>query len=218
MNNRLHLLSAVNADDTYDGSTHVMYAYSNDGGDTFFRRDGSQIASLPIRVTGPTENRGSVLMTQGIPDEFDASYFGLFWDDNYNPAFSYRLIESQPARLCYYDNASQQSIAADFNIPVSLKRSDHYSLPDGSMLIIGTSEFLHKESFTDPGTVYSLSDPGIPSGQYLLSEVDDKLLRDRSILRGITEKNGRGVIISVDLKRAGFPTVNSARVDNTRLP
>ncbi len=199
MDNRLHLLSAVNADNTYDGSTHVMYAYSNDGGDTFFRRDGSQITSLPMRATGPAENRGTVLMTQGFPDEFDASYFGLFWDNNYNPAFSYKLIESLPARLCYFDNASQQSIAADFNINVSSKRSDHYSLPDGSMLIIGTSNILHKESFSESGTVYSLSDPYIPSGKRLLSEVDDKLLRDRNILRGISEKNGQSIIISIDL-------------------
>lgn len=198
MDNRLHLLSAVNANSIYDGSTHVMYAYSNDGGDTFFRRDGSQITSLPLRATGPAENRGSVLMTQGFPDEFDASYFGLFWDNNYNPAFSYKLIESLPARMCYFDSVSQQSIAADFNINVSSKRSDHYSLADGSMLIIGTSNILHKESFSDSGTVYSLSDPDI-SGKDLLSEVDDKLLRDRNILRGISEKNGQSVIISINI-------------------
>ncbi len=206
-NNRLHLLGLINANSIYDGSTHVMYAYSDDGGDTFFRRDGSQIASLPIRVTGPEENRGSILMTQGFPDEFDASYYGVFWDRNFNPAFSYSQLQTSKAHYCYYDSESQQSIDADFNISVSNIRSDHYTLHDGSIVFLGTKLIQHAQSFTDPGTIYYMTDPNIPSGDggYLIREVDIALLRDKNILRGLSEKYGQGIIISMDLNAISTP-------------
>jgi len=200
-NNRLHLLSLVNADDTYDGSTHVLYAYSDDGGDTFFRKNGSQISSLPIRVIGPNENRGTILMSQGFPDNFHAEYFGLFWDKNFNPGFQYKQIQTMKGRYCYFDANSQQSITADFNIPVPNRNGDHYSLNDGSIVFIGNKKICIKSSFTDMGTEYFLSNPDIPSGggKYLLREIDDTVLRDRNILRGLSIKDGRGIVISIDL-------------------
>ncbi len=200
-NNRLHLLTVVNADDTYNGSTHVLYAYSDDGGDAFFRKDGSKISSLPIRATGTTENQGTILMTQGSPDEFYAEYFGLFWDKNFNPGFSYKQLHTQKSHYCYFDEVTQQSKIADFNIKVPGRQGDHYSLNNGNIAFIGTKKISIKKNFTGNETIYSLSDPNIPSGNknYLLKEVDDMVLRKRNILRGESMKDGRGVIISIDL-------------------
>ncbi len=200
-NNRIHLLTLVNADDTYDGSTHVLYAFSDDDGNTFNRLEGSQINSLPIRATENIINQGTILMTQGDPDEFYAEYFSLFWDKNLNPGFQYRQLSSMDGRYCYYDANIQESITDDFNINVIDRQGEHCTLNDGSIVIIGKQEICIKESFADGGIIYSLSDSDIPSGDdnYLLREINDAVLRDRNILRGLSIKDGRGVVISIDL-------------------
>lgn len=201
INNRMHLLSLVNADNTYDGSTHVLYTYSDDGGNTFYRLDGTQVNSLPIRATDSTINQGTILMTQGVPDEFYAEYFGLFWDENFNPGFQYRQLSSMDSRFCYFDTNSQQSITADFNIDVANRQGDHYGLNDGSIAIIGKNEICIKDNFVDSGIDYSSSDSNIPSGnsKYLLKEIEDAILRNRNELRGLSVINGRSAVITIDL-------------------
>ncbi len=199
--NRMHLLCAVNADSQFNGGTHVLYAYSKNGGDTFLRKDGSVITSLPIRVTGPKKNRGTTLMTQGIEDDFDTSYMGLFWDKNFNPAFSYKRLSKKIVYYCYYDATTQKSIAGkSFNMKVPRLRSDHYALNDGSFVLLGLDGMIHHKSFTDVGIKYESKNPNIGGGTYFIREVDDKLLRDKNILRGMSFKNGEGVIISIDFK------------------
>jgi hypothetical protein len=55
--NRMHFVASVNNDnsknpnnDVSQSSTHLVYAYSDDGGNTFHRADGAPIASLPMRA------------------------------------------------------------------------------------------------------------------------------------------------------------------------
>lgn len=218
-NNRLHLLSLVNADNTYDGSTHVLYAYSDDGGYVFFRNDDTQINSLPIRATGTEENRGTILMTQGFPDDFDAEFFGLFWDRDFNPGFQYKQLQTQKGRYCYFDATTQQSKTADFNISIPNRQGDHCSLNNGYIAFIGTSKISIKNSFTDDGIKYSLSDSNIPSGssKYLLREVDDLVLRKRNILRGLSIKNGQSIVISIDLNIPLLSNQNKENIAKIKL-
>lgn len=66
-NNRLHFATTINADDSFTPSnhvhmsmTHVLYGYSDDGGETFRRADGTPIDPLPMRVEeGP--DQGSIV-------------------------------------------------------------------------------------------------------------------------------------------------------------
>ncbi len=211
--NRLHLLCAINADSEFNGATQVVYAYSEDGGITWERRDHSEIESLPIRITGPAENRGSILMTQGSEDDFNTSYMGLFWDTNFTPAFSYRPLYTTPSYYCYYDPVAQQSSARNsFDITTVWLRTDHYALNDGSMAFIGRGSISHHQSFTDAGVEYESTDPNIPGwdwegNKYFMREVDDKLLRDRNILRGLSIKNGEAIVISIDLDPVSTPII-----------
>ncbi len=202
-NNRLHLLSVVNADSIHDGSSHVIYAYSDDGGNTFFRINGERIGALPIRATGPEKNRGSILMTQGSPDTFDAEYFGLFWDKKRSPGFQFKQLKTQKSRYCYFDAGSRRMVAADFSLAVPGRHGDHYSLKSGSIAFIGTKRICIKNGFKDAGIGYYPSITGLPSGKYLLREIDDAVLRDRNILRGLSEKDGRSVVVSIDLNTLG---------------
>lgn len=55
-NNRMHLAACINDDNSHGKSglasgTCVIYAYSDDGGRTFHRADGSVIDRLPLRVS-----------------------------------------------------------------------------------------------------------------------------------------------------------------------
>ncbi|NOR76053.1 MAG: hypothetical protein GQ525_12975, partial [Draconibacterium sp.] len=206
INNRLHLLSIINADDNFNGSTDVVYAYSDDGGDSFYRRDGTSIAPLPIRVTGPEANRGTILMHQGTPDQFKSEYFGLFWDRNFTPAFRYTVLDNSKSRYCYFDTIQNKTVVADFDFSVPVRHGNHCSLNNGSILFIGEKSLKIKKEFSDKGTEYYLSDALIPSGKntYLIREVDDAVLLHRNILRGLSVKNGQSVVISIDLNSHPF--------------
>ncbi|MGL4630023.1 MAG: BNR-4 repeat-containing protein [Leadbetterella sp.] len=57
-NNRMHLICNLineDSDGTSEVNTHVLYAYSNDGGNTWKKLDGTAISSLPMTVTTMTQ-------------------------------------------------------------------------------------------------------------------------------------------------------------------
>ncbi|MBN1675687.1 MAG: BNR-4 repeat-containing protein [Kiritimatiellae bacterium] len=65
--NRMHFVASVNNDnsknpnnDVSQSSTHLVYAYSDDGGQTFCRASGTRIASLPMRAD-PGPDQGDVV-------------------------------------------------------------------------------------------------------------------------------------------------------------
>ncbi len=205
-NNRMHLTSTVNADTSHDDATHIVYAYSTNGGETFNRADGSVIASLPIRATGKEENRGSVVLNS---KKFQSVFPGLLWDENSSPAITYSIGSADKPKTAYYryyDYQSQEYKKGSYKTVVSSIRSDHFSLSDGSMLHVGTSQLYRTDSFENKKVMLSKKDDNIPSKKnensktekkYFFIGCDDALLRDRNILRGISTMNGRGVITSV---------------------
>lgn len=79
--NRLHFAATINNDPNSMGSSHIVYAYSDDGGVTFHRADGTLIQNLPMRVDtgmdqasivdGPVDNFSvsatAFIDAQGIP-------------------------------------------------------------------------------------------------------------------------------------------------------
>lgn len=56
-NNRMHAIATLGVtavDRTFDGATHLLYAYSDDAGQTFHRVDGTPVGSLPLTVDNAT--------------------------------------------------------------------------------------------------------------------------------------------------------------------
>ncbi len=202
--NVMHLTAVINADTKLDGSTHIIYAYSKDKGNSFFRADGTKISSLPMRITDTELNRPTIALTQTENNVlFDAKFPALFWDKNYAPAIAYINIsdpDNNRTSYRYYDKNRQEWYDKEFAIKVESIRSDHYALPDGSMLSVGTKSKLHyMKNFIDRGITRELSenDKDSISGKYFLREIDKTLLREKNILRGISEIDNRGVVLSI---------------------
>ncbi len=109
-NNRMHMTcTLINQPTTgaSDANTHVLYAYSDNGGNSFKRINGDAITSLPM---GP--NAGPSLMTvvtsRTQADITADCYIGAF--DTNKPVVSWRSA-GEGSRIAFWNGASWQLIA-----------------------------------------------------------------------------------------------------------
>jgi len=92
--NNMHLASTINADNESKGSTHVVYAFSEDGGSSFLRADKSKIGELPMRVEDINDSNGVsrkadvVTQSNGLEGHF-WNFAGMYVDSKNNPSISY---------------------------------------------------------------------------------------------------------------------------------
>lgn len=194
-NNNMHFTCAINGDSVSYGPTHIVYARSNDGGETFNRVDGSQIQELPIRVTGPVENRGDIVLSkeqadnEGLP-MFSSKVKGLLWDENYSPAVTYN-----GGNVRFYDKTSGEWMYKRTTINVQSLRADHYTLIDDTMVFIGADKMSRSDKFVGgTKTIYY-------TGLQYFKAVDNRVLNVDNVMRGVSEiKVGgkkRGAIVSI---------------------
>jgi hypothetical protein len=200
--NRMHIAFNMCADDTYDNPTHIVYAYSEDGGKSFKRVDGAKIKSLPIRATGKEENRGTIVFFKDAAEEegmkpMSSLFIGLFWDKYLSPAVSYTPIGGGKSVYRYYDRKNDKWKTKSFDIEVRKIRSDHHVLGDGSMLQLGVGKICRSNSFN--GGVRTIYTTGVINSGIVHCE--EKLLRDKNMLRGIAKLKKRMVIVSIDFKK-----------------
>ncbi len=203
-NNRLHITTPLNADSSYDDATHIVYAYSDDGGETFYRPNGEQIASLPMRVAdGP--NQAGIAMSKDETGGFNDHFTGLFWDNEYNPAVVYQVKDpdamADPSRQSYYRYYNPVSglwNTAVYPISMTYIRNDHHTGPDGVITFVGSHQIYRTEGFEQTGKSYNpdfTQPPGAGGG--LIRQVDKTYLREKNILRGITQKDGKVVVVTI---------------------
>jgi hypothetical protein len=109
-NNRMHMVcNLINQPTTgaSDANTHVLYAYSDDGGNSFKRLGGNPITSLPM---GP--NTGPSLMTvvtsRTQADITADCYIGAF--DTNKPVVSWRSA-GEGSRIAFWNGSTWQLIA-----------------------------------------------------------------------------------------------------------
>jgi len=79
-NNRMHLIATMIGEDGHPTAawkcTHLMYAYSDDGGTSFYTIDKKKIASLPM-----TPATATIVSYSGDCDIWDNAYIGAFKSD-----------------------------------------------------------------------------------------------------------------------------------------
>lgn len=173
--NRMHIAIACNAvdDPAARGNTHLVYAYSDDGGESFHRIDGSRIEQLPMRIDPPA-NRPSLVaanQTLGLPAS-------PFYDRDGNVAVS-------TGSYWYYDRERGEWVGP---VPSPVHRGgwsvSSYLDRDGIVT------FLHGTNlYRSPGLK-----PGLPGLNYhvqgSLASLDDALLRERGIFRAVFRAGG----------------------------
>jgi len=186
-NNFMHFTCAINGDKTSRGSTHIVYARSNDGGETFNRADGSQIQNLPIRATGLVENRGSIVLSkeqaarENIP-AVNMKFKALLWNKDFYPAVSWA-----GGNVRFYDKASNEWKYKKTYIKVNAQRVDHHTLVDDTMIHFGADKISRSDKFVG-GTKTIYSPGGHKSGFNFgsLTSVDNRVLNKENIMRGIS--------------------------------
>lgn len=96
-NNRMHLATGINNTSAVARNTHILYAYSDDGGQSFHQADGSLIGGLPMRADAGT-NQADIVAGQSEYDLFASVSFEengspiVFYTDrsgNYDPTYRY---------------------------------------------------------------------------------------------------------------------------------
>lgn len=159
-NNRMHFAGSVCNDNTKNDPTHVIYAYSDDGGNTFKRANGTAIAALPMRAeSGP--NQGDIVCNTGawgssaypfvdvdgrpgvcfskvgVPG--NDSTFVKVWDtSSWSPEFQSHGRARQSNRH-YVDPRGVGVFSGDFVYRSHLAEEDGYRLPvNGESNINGT--------------------------------------------------------------------------------
>ena len=68
-NNRMHIATGVDNTSTSARNTHILYAYSDDGGKSFNQANGAQIATLPMRAD-PVIGQASIVEASEFYDLF----------------------------------------------------------------------------------------------------------------------------------------------------
>jgi hypothetical protein len=208
-NNRLHITTPINADSTLDRATHIAYIYSDDGGQTFHRPNGELIPNLPARITD-AQNQAGIAISIDDPGAFDGHFTGLFWDSNFVPAIIYcvsnreQMPNPNPFEYYrYYNPVSNLWISSEHPISMPRIRGDHHTGPDGIITLVGGSQIYRMEGFAQAGLAHNtnLSMPA-GAGGGVIRQVDQRYLRDRNILRGISQQGEKIVVVSVEFQQA----------------
>jgi len=199
-NNRLHYSEPITGIKDKE-PTHIIYAYSDDEGESFHRADGSMI-SLPIQ---PSEGESQ----PSIVDSYDNGsgvlgghdiHTGAFVDANNNPAVTFKRNEGDKKAGFRYWKPESGSWSDIITPAVGASiREMHYLHPSGFLIFIsnGSGKITVAESFEDEGRTYD-------TGFDTFRSVDERGLRTNGILRASGEKDGKLHVIQVD-----FPGVDA---------
>ncbi|MFC1713924.1 BNR-4 repeat-containing protein [Candidatus Poribacteria bacterium] len=141
--NRMHFVASVNNDnsknpndDVSQSSTHLVYAYSDDGGKHFHRADGTPIASLPIRANA-NPNQGSVVVAD---HHWIDIVTGVILLDS-KPVVTYTDTGPEYAtRWCQYDNGWGSPV----NTPLDTRWRQKYFVDGNGVITLPKGGTIHR--------------------------------------------------------------------------
>ncbi|WOO40071.1 BNR-4 repeat-containing protein [Rubellicoccus peritrichatus] len=141
MFNRMHLAATICNNTNSLGATHVIYAYSDNGGQTFHRGDGTPISPLPMRAEAGSsqadivhEGSNPSAPTAAENTEYFWNFAGIYLDGKGNPSISFRDVPNAKTNICSWDSASQ-SWGAPYLAPTSASNYKLQNLSDPAGII-----------------------------------------------------------------------------------
>lgn len=200
--NRLHFAATINNDPNSMGSSHIVYAYSDDGGLTFHRVDGGLIANLPMRVDAGTDQASVV---DGPVDNFSVSATA-YTDANGVPFVTYWPTLNNTAVYRYWNQATNtwsQSIPSPAG---SILRVMNHLDPNGVLTFVNTDQNPRIVRATDLQlTSQKLHSLILDSGQKYLSSVDQLALRNQGIFRFVASRYDQSAlsVMRVEFSKTG---------------
>ena len=141
MRNRMHLAATINNDNDSPDATHVLYAYSDDGGLTFRHANGHKIPELPMRASG--ENAADIVAQAPDNSVFYWIFAGVYVNGNGEPAVSYWRSSdgSAPSRTQHWDSASQSWVASYDALTAGTSMVQNLSGPNGVISYVEQGDF-----------------------------------------------------------------------------
>jgi len=156
--NRLHFTVAVNTDITIPGSNRVIYAFSNNGGNTWQKANGQTIPALPIRAIDGNPNQGDVVATTPASGPYFGDAIGVICDKNGTPGVS--ISNNVTYNNDWYVwNGSKWSLNTNLNFP-DVSRGSYGYLDTNQNLVLTVpiaSKILRAETFSSPTYGYDLT-------------------------------------------------------------
>jgi len=138
-NNRMHFMAAVinvclgtfSSTDVYspslmkggfESNTHIIYAYSDDTGNTWHRVDGTQISSLPLTV-----DNASIALDRTIQHDIIGGESELGAFDTNTPIISYKLYSDQSRHNIKWNGSSWVEISPPHSSNIFMCRPNGYA-------------------------------------------------------------------------------------------
>ena len=186
-NNRLHFAASICNDNMQLSPTHVVYAYSDDGGETFNRADGTAIETLPMRAeSGPSQ--ADIVSSD---ENYGTTCYPLV-DRNNNPAVCYRRVVNgiaQNAVIKYWE-APTQTWSDPIPVPgVSSEPSKNHVDPRGVSIFVGNN--LYRAN--------TITEEGYRLPVYNVSNIDERGLRDTGVIRALGVIDGKLCVIRIQV-------------------
>lgn len=194
-NNRMHVVTTIASAPSVTQNTHLVYAYSDDGGETFYKADGTKIESLPIRVVNGS-NQGDIIAD-------NTTYFyqntpKIAFDANNNPII-------QVTRE--YENRTVDGLTYWYWDPASVSwKGPYYSLLNSTMtgqLVTGSDGILNMINEDYPALLYRTSGARNVGYSSVIStgiaeSFDVAAARDEGVLKFMSVENSTLKIVELN--------------------
>ncbi len=204
-NNRMHIATTICNDSTYESDTHVIYAYSDDSGESFKKPDHTEIMELPIRPRAG-DQQGSIVDSVGNPD-FDGIYrnASVVFNMEGIPAVSFLTMEDRTVinptdrdHFRYWNSAELTWSELILSPQESQAGSEHLLDCNGIITFAGSrvwnAQMYRTTEFDHEGyTTYALPEE---SGVVNLSGADERAIREENVIRWFIQNNDSLMIVS----------------------
>jgi len=191
-NNRMHIVTSINHGDPAVNANYILYAYSDDGGGSFYRADGSQINSLPLRVEQGVA-KGDVV--EGNHDA-NIGQSAITIDSNNHPIIHYAM--NGGTHYKYWTGTSWSSRqTSPLNTSGSTDRAKLYYNEVTRQIIfsnIGSNNILLKESVDGATTTFDVG--------RRLRHVSYRSLRETATIYGLMYADSDFRVLQIDF--SGF--------------
>lgn len=212
-NNRMHIGVTINADETHLSDTHILYACSDDGGDTFKTAEGETISTLPMGAL-PGARQASIVDQVSNP-AFDGIYrnASVVFDMDGTPAVSF-LTQADRSTLLSTDRDHHRYWMEDekkwSELIVSPNQaqtgSQHFLDCNGVITFIGAriwnAQMYRVYAFGENGyNAFALPDA---SATVNVSGVDERGIREENVARHMIHQNNELKIVTSTFKPAAL--------------
>lgn len=126
-NNRMHLICAlinvcINSPYGYESNTHIIYAYSDDLGQTWHKAGGEAIASLPLTV-----NNATVVLDRTDQQDIFGGECELGAFDSEHPIVSYKLSSNNSTHSLKWNGNAWIEIYPPHSTNIFMSRTNGYT-------------------------------------------------------------------------------------------